>query len=330
MSITQAIELLKTYSGPLGLTLHKGASEELIRQVERTYHITLPADFKTLYRFTDGFETEEDMFNMIPLSEMVDNKKKHEPLWIAEYLVYCDIWELEISPENPDDYSIFVGDYDRGRIVLTNSLAEFIGRFLKGGVFEIGGLYAWACEIKARLYGNTDPDKIKPLLWVYRECLKRGLMTKQEMIDWADWIIATETEPHHFFIELSLSHNANELITLLDSIPLSDGALQIRALFSNVHTKLLTDTITTGQAVSILESFWRDERLTTFERNEMIALIVASEDLDDSMPNSKLSKQLGENVKAFFHHYSRFNLYHLKNWDNINAGLVEKFESKSA
>ncbi|BAU52400.1 SMI1/KNR4 family protein [Mucilaginibacter gotjawali] len=68
MFITEAIELLKTYNGPLGLTLHKGASGELINKAENTYGVTFPTDFKTFYRFTDGFETGEDIFHKIPPS----------------------------------------------------------------------------------------------------------------------------------------------------------------------------------------------------------------------------------------------------------------------
>lgn len=56
MTINEAIDLLKAYNGPLGLTLHKGASEDLIKKVEDIYCITLPDDFKTFYRFSDGFE----------------------------------------------------------------------------------------------------------------------------------------------------------------------------------------------------------------------------------------------------------------------------------
>ena len=100
MSITEAIELLKNYNGLLDLTLHSGASEELIVKVERTYKISLPEDFKTLYRFSDGFETVEDIFNMIPLGEVIKNKKENEPLWIAEYMIYCDSWELEVNPND--------------------------------------------------------------------------------------------------------------------------------------------------------------------------------------------------------------------------------------
>ena len=329
MPITESIELLKAYNGPLGLTLHKGATERLINKVESTYGITLPADFKTFYRFTDGFETVEDIFNMIPLTEIIDNRTQHinEPLYIAEYMIYSDMWQLEISPENPDPYSISIINLHVGRVVLTNSLAEFIARFLKGGVFEIGGLYAWADEIKARLYGNTDPIKIKPLLWVYRECLRRGLMTKQHVVDWADWIIATEDSPHHFFIEMSLSHDLNQLVSVLDSIDLNEDILHVRAFFGEIDTKLLIDQIETDHVISILDSFSHDERFTQYERNKMMSLIIDSDYLYGIKPKAKLKQQLSEDIKDFFKNYSKLQRYDHPNWEKINADLVKKFES---
>lgn len=326
MSITEAIQLLKTYNGPLGLKLHPGASAKLISKVENTYGITLPNDFKILYQFTDGFGTVEDIFNMIPINEIIENKKDNRPLWIAEYMIYSDEWYLEINPENPDDYSILKLDHDSTKICLTNSLGEFITRFLKGGVFEIGGLYAWADEIKAKLYGNTDPDKIKPLLWVYRECLRRDLMTKQNIVDLADWIIATEDDPHHFFIEMSLSHDLDELITAINSMSLTEDALQIRAFFWVIHLKLVTDQISTDQVISILSNFLHDEQLTVYERTKMMELIVDFDYLYDLKPNLQAKQQLREHVKNFFNNYSKFNLYDHKNWEKINSDLVNKFE----
>jgi hypothetical protein len=327
MSITQAIELLTTYNGPLGLKLHDGASEELINKVERVYGLNLPADFKMLYRFTDGFETVEDMFNMIPLSEIIAIKKPDKPLWIAEYMIYCDMWGLEANAANPDDYSVFNINYDSDKITLTKSLAEFISRFLKGGVFEIGGLYAWADEIKAKLYGNTDPNRIKPLLWVYRECLKTGLMTKQNVIDRADWIIGTEDEAHPFFSEMSLSRDTNELITILDSVNLQQNAIQIRAFLGEIYTRILIDQITSTQAISILDSFLHNELLTTVERDTIKALIVESGDLNNAILKSQRKQRLRENVKSFLENYRHFSLHHLKSWDRINRELVKKFES---
>jgi hypothetical protein len=328
MSITEAIELLKTYNGPLGLKLHPGACEELISKVEITYGITLPDDFKVLYRFTDGFETNEDIFNIIPLQETIDvkNQDKDESLYIAEYMIYSDRWSLEIDPNNANLYSIANVDFHVGKVVLTGSLGDFIDRFLKGGVFEIGGLYFWRDEIKAKLYGNTDPHKMKPLFWVYRECLKHGLMTKEEIVWNADWIIATEDEPNPFFIDISLSHDVNELSTVLTSIDLADDIFQTRAFFGVVHTKLLIDRITTEHVIAIVDRYMRDERLTLFEQNKMMELIADYDSLSDITDKTRLKEKLRDDIKEFFDNYRHFGLHDHQSWEKIDAGLVAKFE----
>ena len=328
MSITEAIELLKTYNGPLGLTLHKGASEELISQAENTYGVTFPTDFKTLYRFTDGFETVEDIFNMIPLQEIIDTKNWNEgrPFYIAEYMIYCDMWSLEIDPSNVDLYSIATLDFHVGKVVLTNSLGEFIARFLNGGVFEIGGLYFWRDEIKAKLYGNSNPHQMKPLFWVYRECLKHGLMTKEEIVWNADWIIATEDEPDPFFVDISLSHDVNVLSSVLTSIDLADDIFQTRAFFGVVNTKLMVDRITTEHVIGILERYMRDERLTLYEQNKMMELITDYDYLSDNMRKKRLKEKLHDDIKEFFDNYRHFGLHDHQSWEKIDAALVGKFE----
>lgn len=136
MNINDPIAQLKFYKGPFQLKLNPGASETLIKMVEHAYGTSLPDDFKTLYRFSNGFEIDEDILNMIPLEEMIRNKERNKPIWIAEYMIYCDMWELNIHPDNSNDYSISYNDWTAGKTILTNSLTEFLGRMLKGGVFE--------------------------------------------------------------------------------------------------------------------------------------------------------------------------------------------------
>ena len=70
MHIQSAIEELKEHTKTDVLRLHSGAS------VERIYNKALPEDFKTLYRFSNGFETDEDIFNMIRIEEIIENKIK--------------------------------------------------------------------------------------------------------------------------------------------------------------------------------------------------------------------------------------------------------------
>jgi hypothetical protein len=327
MIINEAIELLKSYNGPFELTLHKGANETLLKEVEFAYGITLPDDFKTLYRFTDGFEIDEDILNIIPLWAIIETRKNDAPIWIAEYMIYCDRWDLELNPAEPNDYSISVIDGDSGKIILTNSLGEFIARSLKG-VFEIGGLYHWADEIKARTYGNTDPTAMKPLFWVFSQCLKLGLISKKEVIDRADWIISTEVEPHHFFIGMSLCHSLDDLLAVLNSIYPTEDILQIRAVFGEVRLKLLIDKITTDKALSILDKFVNENGFTPYEMNEMRYLIEEWDNLEDR-PKRRLQQKLGDRIKMFFNNYSGFNLYNHKHWHNINDEITKKLSTQT-
>jgi SMI1 / KNR4 family (SUKH-1) len=145
MSIPDIIQYLKNHLDQTDITLNKGASDDLIKQFEDVFEVTMPDDIRSFYKFTNGFTSAEDNFSIIPLEKIIDGKTMRSitKLYIAEYMVYCDMWELQIN-RNTVEYSI---SYD---ITLTNSFAEFIQRFLAGGVFEKGGLYEWHDEIKAK------------------------------------------------------------------------------------------------------------------------------------------------------------------------------------
>lgn len=150
MSISAIIKYLTEHLDETDITLHEGASDALINQLEQSHNITLPDDIKQFYQFSNGFESDEDIFNIIPIEEIIDSKTadRWSNLYIAEYMVYCDMWELEIDQDNPNKYIIFYTDQNSEKIILTNSFSEFIQRFLTGGVFEPGGLYFWNDEIK--------------------------------------------------------------------------------------------------------------------------------------------------------------------------------------
>lgn len=329
MTIIEAIDLLKTYNGPLGLTLHAGASEAAIKQVEHRYNIVLPDDFKTFYQFTDGFETVEDIFNMIPLAEIDENFKSYNTNFdIAEYMIYSDTWGLEINLNDPNDYAIFNVTGENEKIMLSKSLAEFIARFLKGGVFETGGLYAWRDEIKATFHGNTDPQKIKPLLAVFREGLKLGLISKQEIVRRADWIISTEENPDYFFIEISLSHDTNALLTVLNSIDIPEDIMHLRAILGIVHNQLLIDQTTADKARVILDKLINQPGFTPYEKTEMYSLTDGFDYLDEKL-DEQTQQQLDKQIMTFLDNYAQFNLYNYKNWDRINMVIAKTFEIKS-
>jgi cell wall assembly regulator SMI1 len=145
MTIESVIDFLQRHINETDITLKHGASVELLEQFEKCTGVTLPADIKQFYRFANGFESEEYLFNILPLEDIIDNETGD--IFFAEYLIYSDIWRLEINPANADDYLITTISAKNERIVLTNSFAEFLSRFLKHGLAGDNGLCAWCDEV---------------------------------------------------------------------------------------------------------------------------------------------------------------------------------------
>lgn len=327
MKINEAVSSLKSYDGPFKLRLHAGAEDAHIKDMEEAYAVELPEDFKYFYRFSDGFEADRDIFNMIPLAEIIDNYEEGTHISIAEYMIYSDMWYLEVSKDDPHQYQIYVLDYDLEKIILTNSLAEFIGRFLRGGVFEIGGLYAWKDEIRSKIHGRTDPAQLKQLFGAWRECLTLDLVKVEEVKRETDWIIATEYDPHSFFIDISLSRNLNELLILLDSINAPHDILEIRLVLATVCTALLIEKIVSDRAIIILECLRWKEQFTDYERNEIGYILALWEDIQE-VTNLKLQERAEKRLKDFLNNFSRLSLYNYRLWPSINANITEVFKDK--
>lgn len=137
-------------AGPNDITLYPGAEQRLVEEFEQQVGFELPADVKVFYQFCNGFESAEDLFRMIPLEEALKTRSrdlaeyhlKPNQFYLAEYLVYCDVWPIEIDLNQPNSYKI----YGSEPTVFTHSLAEFLTRFLTGGVYNDGGLYKWREE----------------------------------------------------------------------------------------------------------------------------------------------------------------------------------------
>lgn len=163
MNISEAIAAIK--AGPNDITLYPGAPQALIEEFQAKTGITLPSDLATFYQECNGFESAEDLFRIVPLDEILDrieHDRTHRSIqpnqfYIAEYLIYCDMWKVEVDWSFPNHYKIDGGPGVGGEpeIVLTHSFAEFISVFLTGGVFEDNGLYKWEEQIR-RGASNAD------------------------------------------------------------------------------------------------------------------------------------------------------------------------------
>ena len=141
---------IKDNTSFVGIELNKPATEDEIEFFESN-KIQLPQDFKTMYKFSNGFETDEDLFRLIPLNEIINNGKdsyciSETSFHFTEYMIYCDMWTVEINPKNVDDYRIY--NKADNVVYLTNSITEFLCVFINKGIY--GGLYEWR-EMKPNL-----------------------------------------------------------------------------------------------------------------------------------------------------------------------------------
>jgi hypothetical protein len=142
MNISEAIAAIK--AGPNDITLYPGAPQELIEEFQAKTGITLPSDLVIFYQECNGFESAEDLFRIVPLDEALENRSrdiaeyglKSNQFYVAEFLLYCDTWTIEIDLSEPNTHRVL----DGGNTVLTHSFVEFIARFLTGGVYGEGGL----------------------------------------------------------------------------------------------------------------------------------------------------------------------------------------------
>jgi hypothetical protein len=147
MSISDILHQLSENLSSYDITLYPPATDSDLIDFKGKLKWTLPDDMKTLYRFCNGFESAEDLFRIIPLEEITDRLSEYKLncFHFAEYMIYCDMWQIEINPSNANEY--WISNQGKTFRLLTQSLAEFLGRFLAKGVFEDGGLYTWHDEV---------------------------------------------------------------------------------------------------------------------------------------------------------------------------------------
>ncbi len=72
LTIQAIIDRIAADKEKLGITPYAPASEEEILDFERALGQELPDDFKTFYRYCDGFYSDEDMFRIVPLAEILE------------------------------------------------------------------------------------------------------------------------------------------------------------------------------------------------------------------------------------------------------------------
>jgi hypothetical protein len=157
------------------------------------------------------------------------------------------------------------------------------------------------------------------LLEVFRGGLKLGLVSREEIVLWADHIIANADEPEYSFIEVSLSHDVNGLVEVLNKyIKPTDNPICDRALLGLIyHRQPIYDVKEVERVATLVGSMSSWDRLTSFEDTTIYKFedygLYYADDLT----------QLQVELINFLDIYKAFSLENYKQWDDINLQVLE-------
>jgi hypothetical protein len=147
------IQRLKTEEKRFGIVLNSPASEKELADFKDELGIDLPSDILDFYKQCNGFESDDYMFRIIPLKEIIENRREFESgtFNLAEYLIYSDTWDSKLNKDNSKIYKIVNCNHKTEEPTeIFDSLYSFLDKYLTGtGLFGEQGLYIWANEIKA-------------------------------------------------------------------------------------------------------------------------------------------------------------------------------------
>jgi hypothetical protein len=133
----------------LGIKLNSPATAEDLKNLELAINQKLPQDLYDFYSYCNGFETNDVLFRVIPIGEILSYI--HElttSFYFAEYMVYSDDWKIKLHDKK--HYRITNDNHKSvAPLTLTTSVIEFLERYLTGGgVFGDNGLYKWFDEVQ--------------------------------------------------------------------------------------------------------------------------------------------------------------------------------------
>ncbi len=142
--IERTIQRLKNEGLKFGIVLNPPATEGELVDFKNTLQVDLPADLIEFYKKCNGFESDDYLFRVIPLKEIIENKNEFEPdtFSFAEYMIYADTWNIKLNANYSNSYTIVNRNHNSNEPVKTwNSLHSFLNEYLdRKGLFGEQGI----------------------------------------------------------------------------------------------------------------------------------------------------------------------------------------------
>jgi hypothetical protein len=121
----------------LGITFNDPCNDKDLTDLEQKLSYPLPPDLIEFYTFCNGFDTDDHLFRVVPISEAVDyrHELKDNTFHFAEYMIYSDQWLIQLH--EGDQYEVINDDHGiQEMTVQSTSILKFLEIYLTEGLFS--------------------------------------------------------------------------------------------------------------------------------------------------------------------------------------------------
>jgi hypothetical protein len=173
----------------------------------------------------------------------------------------------------------------------------------------------------------TNPKDILQTLHLIRAGLASGLLTKGEVIDWADKIITRDEQPDIFFIDLALSSSksVNDIIHYFsDYLNFENPAIQGRPLLGLLYRKFSSRQLTLEQTVGKL---FRLKFEAVFTEREESYIYSIDNDFDCAKHNIYGTLEaVYADVDKFLSFYKDYSLDSFEQWQDLDLEVESRLD----
>jgi len=173
----------------------------------------------------------------------------------------------------------------------------------------------------------TNPKDILQTLHLIRAGLASGLLTKEQVIDWADKIITKDEQPDIFFIDLALSSSksVNDIIHYIgDYLNFENPAVQGRPLLGLLYKQFSSRHLTLEQTVRKL---FRLKFEAVFTEREEGYIYSIDNDFDSAKHNFYgILEAVYADVDKFLSFYKGYSLDSFEHWLDLDLGVESKLD----
>lgn len=176
---------------------------------------------------------------------------------------------------------------------------------------------------------TTDPNDFRPLLELFSLALQHGLIKQEEIIRWADEIVAKDSEPDYFIIELSLCGymSINDTVSFINGFTGQSDTVSERAVLGLLYNQYLQQKIGLDEVVNTLNWFGWESHLPEEERNFFYplaeAFYLASEGIHGNI------KEVEMMVLDCLEMYKDLRINNFRDWARIEEAIIQKMDQSA-